>query len=73
MIPIWFWQKFGVRKLIPGEPMKMPISDLSAIISYQEDLTEYQNSQGQSGNQQQRQQGYSTYTPTSVSAPLWRI
>lgn len=72
MTPIWFWRMFGLRKLAPGEPLNPPITDLSAVASYQQDLTEYQNRQAQSSPQNNKQ-NYQAYTSTSVSTPLWRI
>jgi hypothetical protein len=72
MIPVWFWERFGVRKLVPGEPLKYPINDLIAITSYQDVLTEHQNRKAQQGNHT-NQPRQNTYMPTSVSPPLWRI
>jgi hypothetical protein len=73
MIPIWFWKMFGVRKLVPGEPLKHPITDLSAVASYQNDLTQYQNRQAQNNNRDNAQQNQINYASSLVSTPLWRI
>lgn len=71
MIPIWVWKTIGLRKLEPGQPLTQPISDLTAIASYQEDLDIYQNRQS---NQPKHTPSTSqSYIPTTVSPPLWRI